>query len=30
MLEVFENNVDTLPSDYLNEMLDDLLINLEK
>ncbi|KGR82755.1 hypothetical protein [Lysinibacillus odysseyi] len=30
MLEVIENNGDTLPSDYLNEMLDDLLINLEK
>jgi hypothetical protein len=30
VLEVFENNGDTLPSDCLNEMLDDLLINLEK
>lgn len=30
MLEIFENNGDTLPSEYLNEMLDDLLINLEK
>lgn len=30
MLEIFENNEDILPSDYLNEMLDDLLINLEK
>ncbi len=30
MLDVFENNEDILPSDYLNEILDDLLINLEK